>query len=68
MEKELNQEQLQELAKCIKALQRMQKKVDAIMCNIDECEDAPLDCAWWTIKETIDYLNTAIDVYQSENM
>lgn len=63
MEKELNQEQLQELAKCIKSLQRIQKKVDAIMCNIDEYEDRPLDCAYFTIGETIDYLNTAINVY-----
>lgn len=63
MEKELNQEQLQELAKCIKALQRMQKKVDAIMCNIDEYDDRPLECAWCTIGETVDYLETAMKVY-----
>lgn len=63
MEKELNQEQLQELAKCIKALQRMRKKVDAIMCDIEENDDRPLECAWCTMGETVDYLEDAMKVY-----
>ena len=63
MEKELNQEQLQQLAKCIKQLQLMQKKVDKISADIDGYDDCPLECAYFTIGETIDYLNKAINVY-----
>ena len=63
MEKELNQEQLQQLAKCIKQLKSMMKKVDAIMCDIDEYDDRPLECAWCTMGETVEYLETAMKVY-----
>lgn len=63
MEKELNQEQLQQLAKCIKQLQLLQKKVDRISADIDGYDDSPLECAYFTIGETIDYLSRAIGVY-----
>ena len=63
MEKELNQEQLQQLAKCIKQLRSMMKKVDDIMCDIDEYDDRPLDCAWCTMGEAVEYLEEAMKVY-----
>ena len=63
MEKELTMEQKQQLAKYAKQLKSMMKKIDAIMCDIDEYDDRPLDCAYFTIGETIDYLDTAINVY-----
>ena len=63
MEKELTMHQKQQLAKYAKQLKNMMKTIDAIMCDIDEYDDRPLDCAYFTIGETIDYLNTAINVY-----
>ena len=63
MERELTMEQKQLLAKCIKQLQLMQKKVDKISADIDGYDDCPLDCAYFTIGETIEYLEKAITVY-----
>ena len=63
MEKELTMEQKQQLAKYAKQLKSMMKKIDAIMCDIDEYDDRPLDCAWCTMGETVEYLETAMRVY-----
>lgn len=63
MEKELTMEQKQQLAKCIKQLKNMMKKIDAIMCDIEENDDRPLDCAWCTMGETVGYLEDAMKVY-----
>ena len=58
----MTNENVQQLAKCVKQLQDMQKKIDKILSEIKKRENA-LFAASCTIDEAIEYLNTSLEIY-----